>query len=359
MTAVVQNGSLPAYLVVILGVAALAPIGPLFAALDVWPDAIGNWVHVPIAAVIVACAIGAAVIRRRIAAVLMLGGVGFGMAVFYVVQGAPDLALTQFAIETLATVLFVLVLRFLPRQFVDERAAVRLPIRLVVAGLTFVTIFVFALVATGARSDVSQPSVSAAMLDRSVPDGKGSNVVNVILVDFRGFDTLGEITVLAVAAIGLVALARAARRPGDGVGSERPAFTRLPVVDASARLLYPSIIVVAIYFLFAGHNQPGGGFVGGLTAAAALSLRYVAGGLAAVRRSVPVAPWTVLGVGLGIAVGTAIVPLVLGGSVLEHALWEFDAAAARHDQDHVGSAVRHRGVPRRGRGDPDGLRGVR
>ena len=324
VTGVVQNGSLPAYLVVIIGVAVIAPLGPSLAGFDGFPALIGNWVHVPIVGVIMFAAVGAAITRRRIAAALMLGAVGFGMAAFYVVQGAPDLALTQFAIETLATVLFVLVLRFLPREFVDERAAIRLPIRLVVAGLTFVGIFAFALVASQARDDVTQASVSAEMIERSVPDGKGANVVNVILVDFRGFDTLGEITVLAVAALGLVALARAARRPGDGAGTERPSFARLPVVDASARLLYPSILVVAVYFLFAGHNQPGGGFVGGLTAAAAISLRYVAGGLAAVRRSVPVAPWTVLGVGLATSVATAITPLVLGGSVLEHALWETD-----------------------------------
>jgi multicomponent Na+:H+ antiporter subunit A len=324
VTGLVQNGSLPAYLVVILGVAVVAPLGPALAGFDGFPALIGNWVHVPIVGVVTVAAVGATVIRRRIAAALMLGAVGFAMAAFYVVQGAPDLALTQFAIETLATVLFVLVLRFLPREFVDERAAIRLPIRLAVAGLTFVGIFVFALVASQARDDVAQPSVSAEMLERSVPDGKGSNVVNVILVDFRGFDTLGEITVLAVAALGLVALARAARHPGDGVGTERPPFARLLVVDASARLLYPSILVVAVYLLFAGHNQPGGGFVGGLTAAAAISLRYLAGGLEAVRRSVPVAPWTVLGIGLATSVTTAIMPLVLGGSVLEHALWEAD-----------------------------------
>jgi multicomponent Na+:H+ antiporter subunit A len=121
-----------------------------------------------------------------------------------------------------------------------------------------------------------------------------------------------------------VAIARAARRPGDRADAEQPAFARLPIVDASARLLYPSILVAAVYFLFAGHNQPGGGFVGGLTAAAAISLRYVAGGLAAVRRSVPIAPWTVLGVGLATSVTTAIVPLALGGSVLEHTSWEVD-----------------------------------
>ena len=323
-TAVFQNGSLPAYLVVIVGVVALAPLGPALAGLDAFPDLIGTWVHVPIAAVVVACALGAAVVPRRIAAALMLGGVGFGMAGFYVLQGAPDLALTQFAIETLATVLFVLVLRFLPRHFVDERAAIRLPIRLFVSGLLGVSVFVFALLAAGARSDVEQPSVSEQMIERSVPDGQGANVVNVILVDFRGLDTLGEITVLAVAAIGLVSLARVARRPGDALASSQPAFARLPVVDSWARLLYPSILVLSIYLLFAGHNQPGGGFVGGLTAGAAISLRYVAGGISSVRNSFRLAPWTVLGGGLALATLTAIVPLVMGESVLEHASFEAD-----------------------------------
>jgi multicomponent Na+:H+ antiporter subunit A len=143
----------------------------------------------------------------------------------------------------------------------------------------------------------------------------------VILVDFRGMDTLGEITVLVVAALGMVALARVARRLVVGAEST---LDRLPVLDASSRLLFGSILVLSLYLLFAGHNQPGGGFVGGLTAGAAISLRYVAGGTSSVRSSVPIAPWTVLGGGLMIAATTAIVPLLMGGSVLEHAVFERD-----------------------------------
>ncbi|MFK7918001.1 MAG: MnhB domain-containing protein [Ilumatobacter sp.] len=90
------------------------------------------------------------------------------------------------------------------------------------------------------------------------------------------------------------------------------------VLNVSVRLLYPSIIVLSLYFLFAGHNQPGGGFVGGLAAAAAISLRYVNNGVAAVRRSFRLQPWTILGLGLAISVGTAIFPMLLGGSILEH-----------------------------------------
>ena len=80
------------------------------------------------------------------------------------------------------------------------------------------------------------------------------------------------------------------------------------VLDVSVRLLYPSIIVLSLYFLFSGHNQPGGGFVGGLAASAAVSLRYVTGGLEAVRRSFRSEPPTILGAGLALSVGTAVFP---------------------------------------------------
>ncbi len=90
------------------------------------------------------------------------------------------------------------------------------------------------------------------------------------------------------------------------------------ILDVSVRLLYPSIIVLSLYFLFSGHNQPGGGFVGGLAASAAISLRYVTDGVEAVRRSFRWEPWTILGTGLAISVGTAIFPMLLGGAILEH-----------------------------------------
>ncbi|HUF99201.1 MAG TPA: hydrogen gas-evolving membrane-bound hydrogenase subunit E [Ilumatobacter sp.] len=324
VTATVQNGSLPLYLMVILAVAALAPLGPAVSELDTWPAIVGDVpVHIPLAAVIAAGAIGAAVVRRRIAAALLLGAVGYAMAGFYVVQGAPDLALTQFAIETLATVLFVLVLRFLPRQFEAGRAAVTVPIRLAVSVAVGVSVFVLALVASAARRDVSQDQISGEMLARSVPDGKGANVVNVILVDFRGLDTMGEITVLVIAALGAVALARATRGSAP-VENDHAGFARLPVVVASSRVLFPSIVVLSLYFLFAGHNQPGGGFVGGLTAGAAISLRYVAGGVTSVRESFRFKPWTILGGGMVLSIGTALVPLLSGRSLLEHSSIERD-----------------------------------
>jgi multisubunit Na+/H+ antiporter MnhB subunit len=102
------------------------------------------------------------------------------------------------------------------------------------------------------------------------------------------------------------------------------------VLEASVRVLYPSILVLSVYFLFVGHNSPGGGFVGGLAAGAGIALRYVVGGTAAVDRVIPVRPWLVLGGGLALSVGTAMVPLVLGHTLLEHALFEVDVPVLHH-----------------------------
>jgi multicomponent Na+:H+ antiporter subunit A len=145
--------------------------------------------------------------------------------------------------------------------------------------------------------------------------------VNVILVDFRGFDTLGEITVLAVASIGAVALARVGRRAAHAQGEqpqgvERPVH-RLPFVDVSVRLVFHVVLLMSLWLLFAGHNQPGGGFVGGLLAGSAITLRFIAGGIAEVRGRSRFRPWTVLGTGLLVAAVTATAPLLVGGAVLE------------------------------------------
>ena len=159
--------------------------------------------------------------RRRFSAALLLGAAGYGMAGLFVVQGGADLALTQVAIETLSTVLFVLVLRRLPDRF--ERRSRRRPAGRCASRSrprSGSTVFVLAL--DRRRATARAEPVSDEMVERAVPDGDGRNVVNVILVDFRGFDTLGEITVLAAAAIGAVALARA----GAPAGAPRPAPRR-------------------------------------------------------------------------------------------------------------------------------------
>jgi multicomponent Na+:H+ antiporter subunit A len=175
-----------------------------------WPQLIGTVAYVPITGLLIGAGVAATVARRRFTGALLLGAVGYGMALVFVVQGAPDLALTQFAVETLSVVLFLLVLRRLPDRFERRTPAIAQTLRVAVAAAVGVFVLVMAIATTGART---RTPVSREMVARAEPDGGGSNVVNVILVDFRGLDTLGEITVLVVAAIGAAALARAGRRP--------------------------------------------------------------------------------------------------------------------------------------------------
>lgn len=332
-TAFVQNGSLPIYAGVVLATAAIAPavalaLGGGWAGLPPLADG----AEVPVVIVLATAALGAAAVRTRFSAAVFLGVCGYAMAGLFVVSGAPDLALTQVAVETLSTVVFVLVLRRLPQRFERQSTIRRRVVRAAIAATVAVTVFVLALVAAGHRIT---PPVSQEMVARSVPDGHGRNVVNVILVDFRGFDTLGEITVLAVAAIGVVALARVGRRadvePGTSGGTGSPSTgdprppaggaprvpRRLPFVEVSARVVFPIVLMASLWLLFAGHNRPGGGFVGGLLAGSAITVRYLAGGIDEVRDQSRFRPWTVLGVGLLVAALTALAPLAFGKSVLQ------------------------------------------
>jgi multicomponent Na+:H+ antiporter subunit A len=222
VTGVVQQGSLPISLGVILTTIIVVPVVPLLGGVT-WPEVwfADSPLQVVIGVVMVVCAITAARIRRRFSAVLLVGAVGYGMAALFEVQGAPDLAITQLLIETLGVVIFVLVFRHLPDKFPRrELRGAQLP-RVVIAVASAAFVFLLTLVAIGARS---APSISSEYVARSHPEGGGNNVVNVIVVDFRGFDTMGEITVLAVAALGVAAVVRANRRGDiDGTHDEADA----------------------------------------------------------------------------------------------------------------------------------------
>jgi len=209
-TSVTQTGSLPLYLGTVLMTVVLLPGVAFLAGTRVSSDltAYDRPLQVVVAVVIVAAAVATARAHRRFTAVLTLGAVGYGVAVLFVLQGGPDLALTQFLVETLTLVLFVFVLRRLPANFDRHGAPLTQGLRLAVALCVGVVVTVAVLVAGQART---APPVSQAFLDRSLPEGGGSNVVNVVLVDFRGFDTLGEITVLVVAAMGIASLVLVAR----------------------------------------------------------------------------------------------------------------------------------------------------
>ena len=213
-TGIFQNGSLPTYVAVIL-LTVLALPGVALTRVSRMPsgiDAAESPLQAAVAALVIGAAIGAALARRRFAAVLFLGGVGYGVAVLFLIQGAPDLALTQLLVETLALVIFVLVLRHLPERFEAPRWRLREGAPLIVSAGMGVFVAAFILIAAGSRT---APPVSDEYVARALPEGGGRNVVNVILTDFRGLDTVGEITVLTVATLGISSLVRAGRRRGE------------------------------------------------------------------------------------------------------------------------------------------------
>ncbi|MFP5331497.1 MAG: hydrogen gas-evolving membrane-bound hydrogenase subunit E [Acidimicrobiia bacterium] len=213
VTSVMQSGSLPVYIGVILLTAVGAPAVLLTNNFALPSDLVfaESWLQVATAALVIAAAVGTVFAPRRLGAVLYLGGVGYGVALLFVIQGAPDLALTQLLVETLALALFILVLRLLPTYFGMAQSRVRRVTRLAIATAVGVSAGGFAL---WAASPPDGPPIAEEYLARALPEGGGRNVTNVILTDFRALDTLGEITVLAVVAMGALALV-AARLPAD------------------------------------------------------------------------------------------------------------------------------------------------
>ena len=220
----VQTGSLPRYIAIILMVVVGGPalVAVATTSLPDLADPLDVPVQLALAGFIAGAALATIFVPRRLGAVVVLGGVGYGMAGLFVAQGAPDLALTQFAIETLTIVAFVLVLRQLPARFSrsgDRAGQIR---RMGAAAVVGVGAFVLVLAVSG--TDPTTPASDLAVA-QAVPEAEGRNVVNVILVDFRGLDTLGEIAVLLVAAVGVTTLARVGRRP------PRTGVPPLPEVD--------------------------------------------------------------------------------------------------------------------------------
>ena len=211
ITAATQSGSLPMYVGVMAGVIAVVPIVSLLSGGAISGDVFvrDSALDVLVVAISVIFVLSIVAMRVRFTAALLLGGVGYGVAVLFLMRGAPDLALTQILVETLSVVIFLLALRAMPREVGANSRWNPKSLRVVIALAVGIAVPLFALTVFGARS---APTVSEEYFARSVDEAGGRNVVNVILVDFRGFDTMGEITVLAVAALGVANLVRVAER---------------------------------------------------------------------------------------------------------------------------------------------------
>ncbi len=346
VTGATQRGSQPLYLGIILVTAVAVLSGTVIAALrdDLWPQDVHLW-DTPAQAVVGALAVAGAILaarsRRRLRAVVLVGVTGYGTALLFLLGGAPDLALTQVLVETITLVVFVLVLRRLPPFFSDRPLPasrwIRLAIGLAVGG----GVSLVALIAIGGRET---PPVSDAFPQEAYDYGGGKNIVNVTLVDIRAWDTMGEISVLVVAATGVASLtflSRSLTRRVRVVPASAPKGEHHPgrsswlatsaildpdrrsvIFEVVTRLVFHTIMLFSLYLLFSGHNHPGGGFAGGLVAGLALTVRYLAGGRYELNEAAPIDAGVLLGLGLWVATGAGLAPFLFGGTVLQSAILE-------------------------------------
>jgi len=274
------------------------------------------------------CAVAAAYQAKyhRLVATILAGGAGLATCITFAWLSAPDLALTQLLVEIVTTVLLLLGLRWLPKRI--EGATADLSAR---ARLRRVRDLTIALVGGAGLAVLSyammtwplHDSVSSFYLERAYSEGGGRNVVNVILVDFRGFDTLGEITVLGIVAITVYALLRRFRPARDSIEvpeqkqfqddfdadryaarSDQVVTHYMLVPGLILRLLFPVIAMMAVFLFMRGHDLPGGGFVAGLTLAIAFILQYIAGGARWVEDRLRILPLRWIGAGLALSVMT-------------------------------------------------------
>jgi multicomponent Na+:H+ antiporter subunit A len=239
VTGRLQVGSLPAYLGTILAAVVLLP-GVAALVGGVWPQSqelVHTLVQLPLGAAVVVAALAVLRARRRFTAVLLVGVIGYGVGGLFIVDGAPDLALAQFLVETLSLVAFVFVLRRMPSRFTLERQRARTQVpKAVISVAAGGMVAGTAVVLSGARQ---VPATTSAEFVRLAPEGAGAlNVISAIIVDFRALDTVGEITVLFVAAVGVASLVLATpydrrRRRGKESGAGSPGHEEEVIGDVA------------------------------------------------------------------------------------------------------------------------------
>lgn len=374
VTGAVQKGSLPAYVATVL-VVTVAGLAAVLAVDRPWhgapaPRAWDSPWQAGVGALTCAAALMCLFVRRRMKAAVLAGLTGYGTGLLYVVQGAPDLALTQFAVETVSTVVLVLVLRRLPVFFGDAGMLRRRATGTVLALGSGALVACALWLAAGART--ADPA-GAAMTEETARHGL-KDVVSTILVDYRAWDTMGESAVLAVAVLGVISLLYVHRRQGPsaresvrlpgGVTAWSLAGSRIRaplapgqaaperswlvaadtldpahrsvVFEVVARLVFHPVLMLSVYLLLCAENLPGGGFVGGLVAGVALTIRYLAGGRHELDAAAPLHPGFLTGLGLFLSTGIALLGLV-DGTVL-HA-WTWHGHLPLIGDWHAGTAV--------------------
>jgi len=371
-----QSGSLPVYVGTIFIVLVAAEAAALFSGGE-WSFSLDAWQHPaqPFAAVLMILA-GLVAVRakKRYSGVVLVSVTGLGMVTLFGFLGAPDLAVTQVLVESVTLVAFTLVLRRIPSRLGSHNGSGNTALRAIIAVAVGATMAMVAVVAAGAR--IHEP-VSHQWSELAYSIGHGQNIVNVALVDLRGWDTMGELSVLVLAATGVASLVfvtargdrlsqtrstlrrklpkgsrrRVRHRPlvetTDGLrietaensanqrawlvgGTTMASESRSMILEVIVRILFHTIIVISIYLLFAGHNLPGGGFAGGLVAGLALVMRYVAGGRYELGIAAPTDAGRMLGLGMLVAVSTAAAPMIFGLNPLTRAVWEAEIPVIGH-----------------------------
>ncbi len=224
--------------------------------------------------------------RNRLLTLVLVGIIGLMISVGFAYFSAPDLALTQISVEVVSVVLMLLALNFLPKRTPSESTAPRRTFDMAVAVTAGVALA--ALSYALMTRDFAFPTIADYHIANSKTEGGGTNIVNVILVDFRGYDTFGEITVLGIAALLIYALTEALLKAGPANDrllawqpDQRRAGDRHPMMLALAtRLILPIAMMVGVFIFLRGHNMPGGGFIAGLVVSIALVMQYMASGFA-------------------------------------------------------------------------------
>lgn len=321
-----QRGELPGFLAWML-VTLLGLSGCVFATSDFQlgnrPLLPVNLLGVTLVTILSAAALATAVFhRQRLLAFIAANVVGLIFCIAFVYLSAPDLALTQMAVEVVTLILILLAMFFLPTTTPRESSGWRilrdsglsLAAGVSMAGLTWMML----------RNDRVSP-LAEYFIEQSKPAGGGSNIVNVILVDFRGFDTFNEIAVLGIAALVIYALLDGAihgpaKRKLD---SWCPQFQRVTehhpkMLMIPTRILLPIALLVGSYMFLRGHNEPGGGFVAGLIITIGMIVQYMVSGFrwSAERISIDAHAW--IGTGILLAAATGAAAMVIGDPFLKN-----------------------------------------
>jgi multicomponent K+:H+ antiporter subunit A len=265
-----------------------------------------NGIEITLAVILCIGAIATAILhKQRMTALIVISVVGLVVSITFARFSAPDLALTQLAVEIVTVILLMLALFFLPQKTSADSAPKRVVRDLGIAAV------IGGIVATINYAIITRPfeTISDFFVENSKTGGGGTNVVNVILVDFRGFDTMGEITVLGIAALGIFKLLTRiplAMPSADDKGIPWTKDIHPPILVMISQSLLPLALLVSAYIFVRGHNMPGGGFIAGLVTSVALIQQYIAHGVKWVTPRIPVNYQSVIAWGVLLAVLTGV-----------------------------------------------------